>query len=109
MKLLVITPILNTLIGFIIGGLCTTTVKLFKIVKQKEQEDRHLEEVVLQAVKALTHDSFFRYCRYLLKEGYVTTETLENLEHLYQSYKELGMNGTGDKLMAECRQLPIKS
>ena len=97
-----VTPALNALVGAVVGGLFTAVVHL---VRQARAKDNAIE----QAVKALTHDSFFRYCRYLLREGYVTTETLENLEHLYASYKALDMNGTGDKLMSECRKLPIKA
>ena len=100
--MIVLTPAINTLVGAIVGGLCTA---LAHFIRKARMKDNAIE----QAVKALTHDSFFRYCRYLLREGYVTTETLENLEHLYASYKALDMNGTGDKLMTECRKLPIKA
>ena len=61
-----------------------------------------------RAVRSLTHDSFFRYCRYVLKEEELTTETLENLEHLHESYKALGLNGTGEKLYEQCKALPIR-
>lgn len=98
---MVIDPIISTAISFIVGGLCTAVVKLVQDIKRKD-------DAIEQAVKALIHDSFFRYCRYLLKEGHLTTETLENLEHLYISYKAMGLNGSGDKMMEECKKMPIK-
>lgn len=100
--MIVLTPAINTLVGAIVGGLCTALVHFIRKARMKDN-------AIEQAVKALTHDSFFRYCRYLLTEGKITTENLENLEHLYSSYKALGLNGTGDKLMNECRKLPIST
>ena len=96
-----VAPVISTIVAFVVGGLLATASKVFR---GKTEKDIFVEN----AVKALTHDSFFRYCRYLLKEGYVTAETSENLEHLYKAYHALGLNGTGDKLKAECDKLPIR-
>ena len=61
-----------------------------------------------RALKALSHDSFFRMCRYILAKGSMSEDELENLNYLHDTYKGLGMNGTGDELYRRCLELPIK-
>ena len=62
-----------------------------------------------KAVKALAHDAYFRYCRYLLPEETLTEEEVENINYLYESYHALGLNSTGDKLYQEIIKKPVKT
>lgn len=55
-----------------------------------------------QSLKALAHDSFHRQCRQLLGQETITEDELENLNYLYESYKALGLNGTGEELYKRC-------
>lgn len=96
-----ISPIINTIVGAIIGGLITLVIKL---LKEKKAE----EDAMSMAVKALLHDRFFEYARAQIDKGHMTVESMENLDRLHQSYKALGMNGTGEKLWNECKKLPIE-
>lgn len=59
-----------------------------------------------KALKALAHDSLFRYCRYLLDQGNINESELENLNYLFDGYHSLGLNGTGEELYNRCRNLP---
>lgn len=88
---------ITTIITIIIGGVVGVLVSWFVLFR-----------AYFKAVRALTHDSFFRYCRYVLKEGELTAETSENLEHLHESYTGLGLNGTGEKLYEQCKALPLR-
>lgn len=83
------------------GGVFTATVMWIKnqYAKGKIQD---------RALKALSHDSFFRMCRYILAKDSMTEDELENLNYLYDTYKSLGMNGTGDELYKRCLEMPIK-
>ena len=47
-------------------------------------------------------------CTFFLKEGYIDTAALKNLEYLYSSYHALGGNGTGTELYTRAKGLPIK-
>lgn len=79
-------------------GACVEYVKR-SIIKQKAIE---------KEIKALAHDALFRFCRELLLQGFITEQQLENLDYLYEGYKGLGMNGTGEVLYKRCVELPLK-
>lgn len=59
------------------------------------------------ALRALSHDALYRQCRIMLHNGNVIKEELDNLEHLYRGYHQLGMNGTGKELYERCKELPL--
>jgi capsule polysaccharide export protein KpsC/LpsZ len=60
------------------------------------------------ALKALAHDAFFRYCRYLLPSDELAEDEVENLNFLYKAYHSLGLNGTGDKFYNQIIAKPVK-
>ena len=57
---------------------------------------------------AIMHDRLYQMCTFFLKEGYIDTAALKNLEYLYKSYHALGGNGTGTELYTRAKGLPIK-
>lgn len=57
---------------------------------------------------AIMHDRLYQSCRYYIKQGYIDTSGLTNLEYLYRSYHNLGGNGTGTELYNRAKALPIK-
>lgn len=76
--------------------------------KKQDKEDR---ELVLQSkmLKGLGHDRIVYLGNEYLKRKYITKEEYENLyDYLYLPYKELGGNGTAEKIMREVDKLPIK-
>lgn len=88
---------LTTLIGAGIGG----AIVFFKIgVKRLAIYDK--------VIKALTHDALFGRCNEILAKGELTTESLENLDTIFECYTGLGMNGSGEKLYNDCMKLPVK-
>ena len=42
-------------------------------------------------------------------KGEITTNQLNNIEHLYKAYPNLGGNGTGTELFLRAKALPIKT
>lgn len=60
------------------------------------------------SLKALAHDSFYRQCRYLLDQEYLTEDELENLNYLHDAYTSLGLNGTGEELYRRCVEKKLK-
>ena len=93
--------IIKTLIGLACAGLFGACVEYVKrsIIKQR---------VIEKEIKALAHDALFRFCRYIMQQGYVTESQLENLEYLYKGYEALGLNGTGERMYQEAKSQPLK-
>lgn len=92
---------INMVLGAVIGGLIVWIKSIFA-------ESRAKDEALEQAVKSLNHDALFRYCRYILREETITEAELENLNHLYATYKALGMNGTGEQMYKQAKDRPIR-
>ena len=57
---------------------------------------------------AIMHDRLYQSCTYFIKQGYIDTAALKNLEYLYENYHKLGGNGTGTELYTRAKSLPIK-
>lgn len=96
------TIIINSILGAvgtaIFAGVCVWVKGLWQKSKNYDK-----------AVKALAHDAYFRYCRYLLPEETLTEEEVENMNYLYDSYHSLGLNSTGDKLYQQIMSKPVSN
>lgn len=58
----------------------------------------------------LAHDRIIYLGMTYIERGSITKEEYENLhDYLYTPYKDLGGNGTGDRVMNAVKALPIKS
>ena len=79
-------------------GVCIVWVK--GVIKRDRVYDK--------AIKAVAHDSFYRQCRYLIRQENITEDDLENLNYLHDAYKSLGLNGTGEELYRRCAEKPLK-
>ena len=94
--------ILNSILGAvgtaIFAGVCVWVKGLWRKSKTYDK-----------AVKALAHDAFYRYCRYLLPEDTLTEDEVENINYLYDSYHSLGLNSTGDKLYMQIMSKPVRT
>lgn len=93
---IILNAILSAVGAAIFAGVCVWAKGLWKKSKNVDK-----------AVKALAHDAYFRYCRYLLPEDTMTESELENLNYLYESYHSLGLNSTGDKLYRQITAKPV--
>ena len=96
LTMIIINSILGACGTAIFAGICVWVKGLYKKSKTYDK-----------AVKALAHDAYFRYCRYLLPEKTLTEEEVENINYLYESYHALGLNSTGDKLYQEIIKKPV--
>ena len=94
---IIINSILSACGAAIFAGVCVWVKGLYKKSKNYDK-----------ALKALAHDAYFRYCRYLLPEEYLNESEVENLNYLYESYHSLGLNSTGDKLYQQIISKPVK-
>lgn len=58
----------------------------------------------------LAHDKIITHVNEHIARGYITSDAYDDLHrYLYEPYKEMGGNGTVDRLMKEVAKLPIRS
>ena len=55
----------------------------------------------------IAYSEIIRRCEHYLKHGSITTDEYNELNrYLFEPYREMGGNGTAEKLMNEVRKLP---
>ena len=85
------------------GVLAAAYRGLSKRIKAQEEERTAVKEGLL----AIMHDRLYQSCTFYIKQGFIDTSGLKNLEYLYKSYHALGGNGTGTELYNRAKNLPI--
>ena len=85
---------------------CTGFWTLVQFLVQKHAEKDSKQGKML---KGLGHDRICCLAEGYLKQGYISREDYENLhDYLYLPYRDLGGDGTAQKLMNEVDRLPIR-
>lgn len=60
-------------------------------------------------ILGLGHDRIIYLCETYIDRGWLTHDEYENLyEYLFIPYKNMGGNGTAERLMKEVEKLPVK-
>jgi len=77
---------------------------LYKVQKHDEKKD-----ALTRLILGLAYREITELCIKYIHRGYVTKEDYEDLvKYLFTPYKELGGDGTAEKLIDEVKKLPIK-
>jgi hypothetical protein len=78
---------------------------LWGIIQRKAQK----QDALIKMVLGLGHEKIIEVGLKYIERGYVTKDEYEDLEkYLYRPYKELGGNGTVERIMESVKKLPIK-
>lgn len=93
----ILTYIITTIIGVAIGFLGTK-------LKKNKKKDLAIE----QGVQALLRNEIIRRYREFESKGEISILDKENLEEMFEQYKNLGGNGTVKKMMDELLNLKTK-
>lgn len=73
---------------------------------QKRQEDKSARTRLLVG---LAHDRIVQSGMYYINRGWLSADEYENLyDYLFKPYKELGGNGTAERVMERLKGLPHK-
>ena len=76
-----------------------------KKIEKEEEKNSAKNKMIL----GLGHDRIVWLCLKYVERGWITKDEFEDLnEYLYKPYREMGGNGTAERLMAEVRELPVK-
>lgn len=71
---------------------------------------RERKSATSKLLLGLAHDKILQLAHNHISNGYITSEAYEDLyRYLYAPYKEMGGNGTVDRLLAEVSKLPIRT
>ena len=77
---------------------------LYKVQKRDSDKD-----ALTKLILGLAYREITELCLQYIKRGYITKDEYEDLiKYLFAPYKELGGDGTAEKLIDEVKKLPIK-
>lgn len=96
---------LEALFGVVSLAFAASYRRLSKRLKKRQEAERSLKDGVL----ALLHDRLYQACSYYIAQGEIDTESLRNIEYIYNAYHELGGNGTGTTLYERVKALKINN
>lgn len=80
---------------------------LVKRLYSKFKQEITTQKLLKEGMLAILHDRIYQLCTSHIDNGCITVDELENLEYLYNSYHNLGGNGTGTSLFERCKTLKI--
>ncbi len=89
--------------GLTSGGISQLVIFLI------QRKDKQKNDPLADMVRGLGHDRIIYLGQKYIDKKFVTRDEYENLhDYLFIPYKELGGNGTAEKIMREVGNLPIK-
>lgn len=91
-------------IQILFSGILALLTAGYRKIANKLKEQEKMKEGIL----AILHDRLYQACRFYMSQGCIDIESLKNVEYLYNSYHDLGGNGTGTELYNRVKALPIK-
>ena len=94
---IVLSYLLPTILGGVVGFISTK-------LKKNKKKDLAIE----QGVQALLRNEIIRRYREFETKGEISILDKENLEEMFEQYKNLGGNGTVKKMMDDLLNLKIK-
>ena len=63
----------------------------------------------VRLIMGIAYSEIIRRCEHYIKRGYIETDEYNELNrYLFEPYREMGGDGTAEKLMLEVRKLPTQ-
>lgn len=98
--------------GEILMTICVTIFAssgFWGLVTYLIQRNDNLKSAESKMLKGLGHDRICYLGAMYIERGYLSKDEYENLvDYLYKPYKDLGGNGTAEKIVEDVKRLPIK-
>lgn len=102
---MILETIIKWAIPFILG---TVVTGIISFIKNKLSKDKKKDRAIENAVQALLRNELIRRYREYEEKGEISILDKENITHMYEEYKNLGGNGTVEKLYSELLDLHTK-
>lgn len=100
----IIIYLITTALGIALGFV---TSKLKKN-KEKDEKEKKKDEAIELGVQALLRNEIIRRYREFESKGEISILDQENLDEMFEQYKNLGGNGTVKKMMNDLYELKTK-
>ena len=98
------TEFILAIIGIVFGATGFWSL-IWNIIQNRNKQQNALVKLML----GLGHEKIIELGLKYIERGYVTKDEYEDLiKYLYTPYKELGGDGTVEKIMESVKHLPIK-
>jgi hypothetical protein len=98
----------SVLVALGAGSFISLFVRVFKQLKSQREKTEERFQRIESANLALLHDKIYQQCSHFLEKGWISVDDLENLEYIWNGYRSLGGNGTGEHLYHKVIALPQK-
>ncbi|MBE5911042.1 MAG: hypothetical protein E7276_07790 [Pseudobutyrivibrio sp.] len=99
---------MTTIVTTIIVAIFAST-GFWSFLQNTLQNKGNKDSAESKMLKGLGHDRICYLGEHYIERGYITKDEYENLyDYLYIPYKELGGNGTAEKIINEVMKLPTK-
>lgn len=73
------------------------------------QAKRDKKDAKTNMILGLGHDRIVCLCMHYIDRGWISNDEYEDLnKYLYTPYRDMGGNGTVERLMAEVKKLPVR-
>ena len=96
---------ITTILVSVLGGILTSSGLWALILRFIDMRTNQAKMIL-----GLGHDKIIYLGKEYIKRGWITADEYENLhDYLYIPYKNMGGNGSAERIMEEVKKLPIKA
>lgn len=96
---------ITTILVSVLGGILTSSGLWALILRFIDRRTNQAKMIL-----GLGHDKIIYLGKEYIKRGWITADEYENLhDYLYIPYKNMGGNGSAERIMEEVKKLPIKA
>lgn len=106
---IIATSAITSIVGALVGGIIAWAKAQEKMRKDNKEADEQERQNIMEVLKVIIHDSYFRVCKELINEEEITDADYENFTKLHKSYTSLGMNGRGEWYYHQIKDKPTKT
>ncbi|MGX6991756.1 hypothetical protein [Pseudolactococcus reticulitermitis] len=112
-KLAEVNSVMLAVFGISFFGSIRSLTKALLRQQDKRQQEKELLKSSFLMLKdsqlAILHNKIYTNCGEFLEAGYISIDDLDDLNYLFNAYKSLGGNGTGETLYNKVVALPNKN
>lgn len=98
---------IQAIFGLVLTGLTVAVKNIIKENKKCSEETKKEQEAIKRGIRSMLYYSICKEATEVKERGKIKREEIRDLEHLFESYSDLGGNGVAKKLFDECMSLPV--